>query len=107
MQVLRVEITVVHGETMLPILLRSVQLLFFRVSSTPTGRTQIFNDPASLSEELLMRRGLQQIRIHTLILPSSSYHFILSALKNTNTRILEPRASLQTGQISAAVNFTP
>jgi len=39
-QVLRVEITVVHGETMLPILLRSVQLLFFRVSSTPTGRTQ-------------------------------------------------------------------
>jgi len=39
-QVLRVEITVVHGETMLPILLRSVQLLFFRVSSTPTGRTR-------------------------------------------------------------------
>ena len=39
MQVLRMEITVVHGETMLPILLRSVQLLFSRVSSTPTGRT--------------------------------------------------------------------
>jgi hypothetical protein len=39
-QVLRVEITVVHGETMLPILLRSVQLLFSRVSSTPTGRTR-------------------------------------------------------------------
>jgi hypothetical protein len=42
MRVLRVEITVVHEATMLPILLRSAQLLFSRVSSTPTGRTQFF-----------------------------------------------------------------
>ncbi len=61
MQVLRVEITVVHGETMLPILLRSVQLLFSRVSSTPTGRTPFRCDPLDEVLRLAQRRGAREL----------------------------------------------
>lgn len=59
MQVLRVEITVVHGETMLPILLRSVQLLFSRVSSTPTGRTHCFTRMLNWNAQKIV-----QVRCH-------------------------------------------